>query len=131
MIVFLWLLGMNFVLTLMPLNLGAQIFLMVLGFSVSLVMVPAWKPPAGGEQQKESAFLTAIPSWAWILLAGGALAVRFYQLTGLSLWPLDDEAMSSHYALELARFGHWQWTYDFSGLPPLYIWYPGRDLQAL
>ena len=64
-------------------------------------------------------------------IAVGAIAIRFYQLTGLSLWPLEDEAMSSHYALELARFGHWQWTYDFSGLPPLYIWILGGRVQTL
>jgi hypothetical protein len=111
---------MNFALTLLPLPLNTQMGLIILGFSLplalSLKIVPGEKKPSGGDGFK------SIPFWVWVLLAGGAVVVRFYQLTSLSLWPLEDEAMSSHYALELARFGHWQWTYDFSGLPPLYIW---------
>jgi len=116
---------MNFLLTLIPLSLAAQISLILLGLSLPLLWIMARKPLPPGREQPSSDFLKSVPVWIWMVLALGAGAARFSQLTRLSLWPLDDEAMSSHYALELARFGHWQWTYDFSGLPPLYIWVLG------
>jgi len=120
-----WLLGMNLVLALLPLSLPAQLLLISLGFSLPAIMVFRWHPLPDALERKGADFPKSIPRWVWGGLVGGAVAVRFYQLTNLSLWPLDDEAMSSHYALELAHFGHWQWTYDFSGLPPLYIWLLG------
>lgn len=116
---------MNLALTLLPLSLGTQILLIVLGILLPLILLLAEKPLPRQRENRERSFSLSIPSWVWVGIAVGAVAIRFYQLTGLSLWPLEDEAMSSHYALELARFGHWQWTYDFSGLPPLYIWLLG------
>ena len=67
-------------------------------------------------------WIPKIPLLAWILLALTALFLRFHQLTTLSEWPLEDEAMNGHYAIELAEKGAWQLTYDFSGMPPLYVW---------
>ncbi len=119
----LWLFVINSILSFLSLTLGVQIFFILLGLSLPLLLISVAKPhPA---EQPEKDFHEPVPSWVWVLLGLGALAVRVFQLTTLSLWPLEDEAMSSHYALELAQFGHWQWTYDFSGLPPLYIWILG------
>lgn len=55
----------------------------------------------------------------------GAACLRFIHLTSLSLWPLTDEAKSAYYAMELAVHGKWSVLYDFSQLPPLYIWLLG------
>jgi hypothetical protein len=60
---------------------------------------------------------------AVLFLAAGFL--RFTQLTTLSLWPLTDEAKSAYYSLQLAAHGSFQMLYDFSQLPPLYIWLQG------
>ena len=40
---------MNFALTLLPLSLGMQILLIVLGISVPLMLLPAGKPPSRPE----------------------------------------------------------------------------------
>ncbi len=119
-IALLWFLVLNVVLTFFPLPGGNQLVLMFFAF-----LFPLFLRSNGNESTPEVDFLKPIPGWIWILIWVGAVAVRLTQLTGLSLWPLEDEAMTSHYALELAQTGHWQWTYDFSGLPPLYIWIMG------
>ncbi|HJT25637.1 MAG TPA: glycosyltransferase family 39 protein [bacterium] len=48
-------------------------------------------------------------------------------MTALSQWPLTDEAKSGYYAMQLAShgLGSAQLLYDFSQLPPLYIWLEG------
>jgi len=46
-------------------------------------------------------------------------------LTDLSLWPLTDEAMNGHYAMELSEKGKVQLLYGFSAMPPLYDWLLG------
>jgi hypothetical protein len=74
--------------------------------------------------------LSPVPVWAFGLLALAAVFLRFDQLTTLSVWPHEDEAMNAHYAIELAERGYWQWTYDFSGMPPLYIWGLGLFFKA-
>jgi 4-amino-4-deoxy-L-arabinose transferase-like glycosyltransferase len=51
--------------------------------------------------------------------------LRFYRLTDLSLWPLTDEAKSGYFSMKLAEGGAFQLLYDFSQLPPLYIWLQG------
>jgi hypothetical protein len=120
-----WLFIFNCALTCLSLSLKTQMLFLLLGLAPLLVLLLGSKSL---EQQKEKAggeFQASLSLWVWVLLGLGALAARVFQLTTLSLWPLEDEAMSSHYALELAQFGHWQWTYDFSGLPPLYIWVLG------
>ena len=60
---------------------------------------------------------------AVLFLVAGFL--RFTQLTTLSLWPLTDEAKSAYYSLQLAAHGSFQMLYDFSQLPPFYIWFQG------
>src|SRR6185295_3331546 len=63
-----------------------------------------------------------IPLFIFIFLGLAAVGLRFTQLTTLSRWPLEDEAMNGYYAIALAQRGEWQMTYDFSGMPPLYVW---------
>jgi hypothetical protein len=63
--------------------------------------------------------------WLMAVLFLGAAFLRFTQLTTLSLWPLTDEAKSAYYSLQLATHGSFQMLYDFSQLPPFYIWLLG------
>src|SRR5581483_5784445 len=63
--------------------------------------------------------------WLVVLLTLSALLLRVTQLTSLSMWPLTDEAKSGYYSMELARHGLAHLLYDFSQLPPLYIWMQG------
>ncbi len=116
---------MNIALTALSLSLGQQMLVIFSGFAVPFWLISGKASGADAKAPSGPDFPFLVPRWGWLLVAGAAVAVRLVQLTGLSLWPLEDEAMSSHYALELAQTGHWQWTYDFSGLPPLYIWILG------
>ncbi len=65
------------------------------------------------------------PFWLLAILFLGAAFLRFTQLTTLSLWPLTDEAKSAYYSMQLAAHGSFQMLYDFSQLPPFYIWLQG------
>lgn len=68
-----------------------------------------------------------IPDWFFPLLMIAAAFLRFIHLTTLSLWPLTDEAKSGYFAMQLAThgLGSARLLYDFSQLPPLYIWMEG------
>lgn len=80
------------------------------------------RPPRPKPFSLKEDLLPRVPVWALGLLALVAVFLRFDQLTTLSVWPHEDEAMNGHYAALLAEKGYWQWTYDFSGMPPLYVW---------
>lgn len=67
-------------------------------------------------------WISTPPFWVLAILFLGAGFLRFTQLTTLSLWPLTDEAKSAYYSLQLAAHGSFQMLYDFSQLPPFYIW---------
>lgn len=71
--------------------------------------------------------LPPAPGWFIPLVILAAAYFRFIHLTTLSLWPLTDEAKSGYFAMQLAvhGLGSAQLLYDFSQLPPLYIWLEG------
>lgn len=79
-------------------------------------------PSPGGARPSDPALPQSL--FLSFLLVGALL--RFFDLTHLSQWPLTDEAKSGYFALELAEHGGPRMLYDFSQLPPFYIW-----LQAL
>lgn len=70
--------------------------------------------------QKE--FLPPVPFWVWIFLALGAVFLRFFQLTTLSVWPHYDEGVYGYYALNLDEHWTWRLFYGGSRVPPFYIW---------
>ncbi|HJT23940.1 MAG TPA: hypothetical protein VJ873_05150 [bacterium] len=96
----------------------AGIFLLgiVLPFSLSL-RSPSVLP--GGALKKE--FLPPLPTWAWGLLAALILALRFSQLTTLSVWPHYDEGMIGFYALGLSGPQSGSWFFGSSHAPVLYV----------
>jgi len=71
--------------------------------------------------------LLPVPGWIIPLLILAAAFFRFIHLTTLSQWPLTDEAKSGYFAMQLASqgLGSARLLYDFSQLPPLYIWLEG------
>ncbi len=117
-------LAANGVLSYFPLALEARLLIAAAGLLLPAVLALR----TGGKKVDliKSAilgdFFPKIPPAGWALLALASVFLRFHQLTTLSLWPLEDEAMNGHYAIELAERGAWQLTYDFSGMPPLYVW---------
>ena len=77
-----------------------------------------------GDGLREDWILIPAPGWLAIFFLGAAF-LRWFQLTTLSLWPLTDEAKSAYYSIQLAAHGSFQMLYDFSQLPPFYIWLQG------
>ena len=111
----------NGLVTFAPLSSGWKLTVILLGLALPLGWALFRKEP-----QDKAAFAAdlfpGLPVWTLAGLGVVALFLRFHHLTSLSVWPLEDEAMNGHYALEFAEKGNWQFTYDFSGMPPLYIW---------
>ncbi len=83
---------------------------------------------ASGVREDDGGFLS-VPLFFLLLLF--AIFLRFYDLTTLSQWPLTDEAKSGYYALELADHGGLRLLYDFSQLPPFFIWLQGLCFHLL
>ncbi len=70
-------------------------------------------------------WISTPPIWLAAVLLAGAAFLRFVQLTALSLWPLYDEGKSGYFSAQLATGAPFQMLYDFSQLPPFYIWLHG------
>ncbi len=102
---------------------GGKGFLILLGLVVPLLI--AFRVPisaANGPPLSREEWFSPPSAWLMALLALAAVTARFLHLTTLTYWPLEDEALNGHYALELAEHGVWKMTYDFSGMPPFYVW---------
>ncbi len=114
----------NFSLSYLRFPILVKLWIFVLGLVIP--SIAAWMmlriERGVARQLTKIEFLPFVPLWGLGLLAGTAFFLRFYHLTTLSLWPLEDEAMNGYYAIELAEKGNWQFLYDFSGMPPLYVW---------
>jgi hypothetical protein len=78
----------------------------------------------------EREFLDFEPLWILPILWAAAVFLRFYHLTSLSLWPLTDEAKSGYFSILWADHPQARLLYDFSQLPPLYIWMQGFLFKA-
>ena len=117
---------MNGLWAFLPLSIPWRIGLGVFGLVVTILLAFRFKASVGREERLfRGEFLTYPPLWviSLVILAAGLL--RFIDLTGLSLWPLTDEAKSGYYSIQWASQGSVQLIYDFSQLPPLYIWLQG------
>lgn len=126
------LLGTLFILSYAPLSPFFQTVAVLLGLILPLGLT--WIRSSGGRgfvwdlTQRE--LLSPLPGGVLLLLALAAVYLRFHQLTTLSKWPGADEAANAYYALELAKEGKWQWTYLFTGMPPLYVWLLGACFKV-
>jgi tetratricopeptide (TPR) repeat protein len=105
-----------------PLSLEIQAVLFLLGIAVPWVLfLHRTQGSPGGSPLWNSEIFPIYPVGFAVLWVGAAF-FRFYHLTELSLWPLTDEAKSAYYALQLAQGADLKLLYDFSQLPPFYIW---------
>jgi hypothetical protein len=114
----------NFLLAYGAFSIETKLWIGILGFIIPLlaglaISTPQDRPSLPWTRKD---LLPPISQWALAALGLAAIYLRFHQMTTLSLWPLEDEAMNGHYAIELAERGNWKFTYDFSGMPPLYVW---------
>lgn len=110
------------------LSVGWKTLFGILGIGIPLLIV--LKPKGHRVQTGKPIWdeeLFTVSGWLLPLVILGAVFFRFIHLTSLSQWPLTDEAKSGYYALQLASHGVGtaQFLYDFSQLPPLYIWLEG------
>ncbi len=90
--------------------------------------VAAWfysRPSSRVRPVFEEEFLPSVPPWFFLLLLLAAAFFRFIDLTRLSQWPLTDEAKSGYFSMQFAAQGKIRLLYDFSQLPPFYIWLQG------
>ena len=94
-------------------------FGLLIPFILSLGISPLTR---AADSRSRVELFPVFPGLILILLGITAVYLRCTQLTALSRWPLEDEAMNGHYAIGFAEKGEWQLTYEFSGMPPLYIW---------
>ncbi len=112
----------NILLSYFPLSPGAKLWILFLGillpFSLALRFLPA--PETTAPFQKE--FLPPLPPWAWVLLAAGAVFIRFYKLTTLSVWPNYDDGLWGFFAINFLH--HWDWSpfYQDNSYPSSYAW---------
>jgi hypothetical protein len=112
-----------------PLPPAGKAVLAVLGLALPAVLASRQargKTRASKPSWREE-WLPPPPSWFFPLVILAAAFFRFIHLTSLSLWPLTDEAKSGYFAMQLAAQGPGsaRLLYDFSQLPPLYIWMEG------
>jgi hypothetical protein len=67
-------------------------------------------------------FSRPIPTEFWIGGIGVAVALRFFKLTNLYLWPTGDEGLHGFLALQLLRHWDLRFFYTVGEHPPLLIW---------
>ncbi len=126
-----WLILANSLLAFAPLDAKTRGILILLVLVVPLLIVLRIpKKFANIPSLSREEWFSPTPAWWMSLLFFAAVAVRFYRLTSLTNWPLEDEALNGHYAVELAEHGVWKMTYDFSGMPPFYVWGLGLFFKA-
>ena len=71
------------------------------------------------------------PAVFWLLLSFLAIFLRFYKLTSLSLWPLNDEGLFASTALGLSENWDWKFFYSDFHLLPLTFWTLGGFFKFL
>ena len=78
--------------------------------------------PAKEKNAFETELFPNFPGWGFWVVAALALLPRFYQLTGLSVWPFTDEGYNSYASIGLLKKWTWNFFFTFSQNPPFYYW---------
>lgn len=124
----------NGLLVFSPLSLAWKAAFGILGLALpmAIILMRDRGPTRSSKPLWSDETLLPTPGWIWPLLILAAAFFRFIHLTTLSQWPLTDEAKSGYFAMQLAAQGPGsaKLLYDFSQLPPLYIWMEGLFFKA-
>lgn len=119
----------NGLLAFSPLSATWKVVLGILGlvFPGAIVLLRSRVPARPPKPLWLDETLLPTSNWVFPLLILAAAFFRFIHLTTLSQWPLTDEAKSGYFAVQLVSqgLGSARLLYDFSQLPPLYIWLEG------
>ena len=67
-------------------------------------------------------FFPSIPPALWLFLALAAIALRFWKIDSLFLWPTGDEGLKGTAAIGLSRQWDWRFFYTVGQNPPAFIW---------
>lgn len=119
---FVWLTGVNALLSWAPLTMVWRLELFFLGILLPLGLFfvrPAFR---GREPAAEEKVLFPFPAWLAVALLLGALGIRFFALGTLPVWPQMDEGASFLFAERLFRQWQPNHFFDYNFLPPLYFW---------
>lgn len=117
----------NALLAFAPLPFPWKAVLAFIGIGIPLAVLLGRRKDLAVQPLWQEELFSSPPVWVLFLFILAAACFRFIHLTTLSLWPLTDEAKSAYFAMQLASqgWGSARLLYDFSQLPPLYIWLEG------
>ncbi len=118
----------NTLLAYCPIEFSLKIWLgiMLILLPLFLAFVSVQDKPHKEKPVPVDEFLPNPPLLFWLLLAGGALFLRFFQLVELPAWPMWDDALTSYFSIHLMEHWHWQLWFTAETLPPFVFW-----MQAL
>lgn len=122
---FFWLFALvNGLLSYASLPLQAQLWIGLFGWLLPLGLwfkATAKADPSEEPLYRKEWFPPARP-WLWFLVLGLGCLARFYRLTTYLDYPLLDEIFNSLCAIRLKENWIWNFFFNWSQLPPFYIW---------
>ena len=107
----------NTILSYFHFSITTNLWVILLGLLLPLFLASNLPPV-----EKSENFLPLISPWIWISLSILFIFLRFYQLSGLSTWPIVDEGVFGYFATLLKEKWSWQLTHGYAQEPVLYTW---------
>ncbi len=122
---FFWLFALvNGLLAYVPLPLQAKLWIGFLGWLLPLGLWISSMPKASPLEEppyRKELFSSPSP-WVWFLVLALGGLTRFYRLTTFLDYPLLDEINNALCAIRLKEKWTWEFFFNWSQLPPFYIW---------
>lgn len=103
-------------------NVGFKCWILLLGLILPFLIQINFSSPGMSKTLFPSDFLFPTGSFLWLFPALASIFLRFYKLSTLVPWPLQDEAVHGYLAQSLLGKAEPQFFYTSSQFPPFYIW---------
>lgn len=99
----------------------AHLWVFVLAFVLPLILWFSGAPSASSTPLEKEGFQLPGPGLSSLLILV-VLLIRFWDLSGLFLWPGPDESAMGLFATELSRHWSWEFFQGFGQSPPSFVW---------